>query len=214
MKNPVLIGASPKTRLILDFLKTENRSEEIGYLIDNNPIKKGTIFYDKKVIGIFEPEENFEFYKSCTFCISLSERYFPDRLGLLDQIVHLNLDLFSIISKTSVISKSVEMDDCCIVFPRATINSFAKIGKCVTIYTDALIEHDCILHDNVEISPRASIGGGVEIHSNSFIGLGSVILPNLKIGSNVVIGAGAVLTKDVADNQVMVGNPARPINDR
>jgi acetyltransferase-like isoleucine patch superfamily enzyme len=68
------------------------------------------------------------------------------------------------------------------------------------------------LHDNIEIGPRVCLGGGVEIMNNTFIGIGAVILPNLKIGSNVVIGAGTVITKNVSDNQIMIGNPGRSIN--
>lgn len=36
-----------------------------------------------------------------------------------------------------------------------------------------------------------------------------MIIPGVKIGNNVVVGAGAVVTKDVPDNCVVVGNPAR-----
>ena len=44
-----------------------------------------------------------------------------------------------------------------------------------------------------------------------FIGAESVILPNVTIGNNVVIGAGAVVTKEIPDNSVAVGNPCKVI---
>jgi maltose O-acetyltransferase len=40
------------------------------------------------------------------------------------------------------------------------------------------------------------------------VGMGSIILPNVKIGENVIIGAGAVVTKDIPDNSIAIGNPA------
>ena len=43
------------------------------------------------------------------------------------------------------------------------------------------------------------------------IGSGSVILCNVTIGENAMIGAGSVVTKDVPDNAVVVGNPARVV---
>jgi maltose O-acetyltransferase len=43
------------------------------------------------------------------------------------------------------------------------------------------------------------------------VGIGAVVLPRIKIGSNAIIGAGAVVTKDVPDNAVAVGNPARVV---
>ena len=51
----------------------------------------------------------------------------------------------------------------------------------------------------------------IEIMDNVFIGCNSTILPNIKIGNNVVIAAGSVVTKDIPDNSVVAGNPARVI---
>jgi maltose O-acetyltransferase len=58
--------------------------------------------------------------------------------------------------------------------------------------------------------------GKVTIGNRVFIGASSVILPGVTIGSNVIIGAGSVVTKDIPDNVVAAGNPAKvlmPIND-
>lgn len=54
--------------------------------------------------------------------------------------------------------------------------------------------------------------GCIEVMNNVFIGSNSIILPNIRIGSNVVIGAGSVVTKDIPDNSVVAGNPARVIS--
>lgn len=51
----------------------------------------------------------------------------------------------------------------------------------------------------------------VKIGSNVFVGAGSIILPGVTIGDRVVIGAGSVVTKDIPDNSVAVGNPAKVI---
>lgn len=57
----------------------------------------------------------------------------------------------------------------------------------------------------------------VHIGRNCWLGAGVVIVPGVTIGDNVVIGAGSVVTKDIPDNVVAVGNPCRvlrPVNDR
>ena len=51
----------------------------------------------------------------------------------------------------------------------------------------------------------------VAIGDNSWIGMNAVIVPGVKIGKNVVVGASAVVTKDVPDDCVVVGNPAKII---
>ncbi len=54
--------------------------------------------------------------------------------------------------------------------------------------------------------------GCIEIMDNVFIGSNSIILPNIRIGNNVIIGSGSVVTKDIPDNSVVAGNPARIIS--
>ena len=51
----------------------------------------------------------------------------------------------------------------------------------------------------------------IEVFDNVFIGCNTTILPGIKIGPNAVIAAGSVVTKDVKENTVVGGNPARVI---
>tara|TARA_A100001011_G_scaffold240255_1_gene248239 strand:+ start:1421 stop:1891 length:471 start_codon:yes stop_codon:yes gene_type:complete len=49
------------------------------------------------------------------------------------------------------------------------------------------------------------------IGKNCFIAINSIILPGVKIGNEVIVGAGSVVTKDVPNNCVVAGNPAKII---
>lgn len=51
------------------------------------------------------------------------------------------------------------------------------------------------------------------IGQNCVVGINSIVLPGVKVGNHVIIGAGAVVTKDVADHCVVVGNPAKVIKE-
>jgi len=53
--------------------------------------------------------------------------------------------------------------------------------------------------------------GCIEIGDNVFVGSGTKILYDVRIGSNVIIGAGSIVTKDIPDNSVAVGTPAKVI---
>jgi acetyltransferase-like isoleucine patch superfamily enzyme len=48
----------------------------------------------------------------------------------------------------------------------------------------------------------------------TWIGAGSVVKPGIKIGANSMIGVGSVVVKDIPDNVVVVGNPARIIRNK
>jgi len=54
----------------------------------------------------------------------------------------------------------------------------------------------------------------IRIGDNVWIGMNSVVLPGVNIGSNVVIGANSVVVKDIPDNCIACGNPARKIADK
>jgi len=43
----------------------------------------------------------------------------------------------------------------------------------------------------------------------SFLGIGATIIQGIKIGKNVTIGAGSMVIKDIPDNVIVIGNPAK-----
>ena len=53
----------------------------------------------------------------------------------------------------------------------------------------------------------------VHIGKNCWLGAGVIVVPGVTIGNNVVIGAGSVVTKDVPDNVVAVGNPCKVLRE-
>lgn len=75
-----------------------------------------------------------------------------------------------------------------------------------------------ITHDIIHkmLNDRANNGyieriGCIEIMDNVFIGSGTRIMYNTRIGSNVIIGSGSIVTKDIPDNSVYAGVPAKYI---
>ena len=53
----------------------------------------------------------------------------------------------------------------------------------------------------------------VHIGTNCWLGAGVIILPGITLGDNVVVGAGSVVTKDLPDNVVAVGNPCKVLRE-
>lgn len=85
-----------------------------------------------------------------------------------------------------------------------------EIGDDVTITNCTILAHDA----STKLDLNYSRVGRVKIGNRVFIGYGSIVLPNVKIGNDVIIGAGSVVTKDIPDDSVAVGNPARVIGKR
>ena len=79
----------------------------------------------------------------------------------------------------------------------------------------SLIGHNTVIATiNHEINPeirRDLIPKRVNIGKNVWIGSGSIILPGVSIGDNAIIGAGSVVTRNIPENSIAVGNPAKVI---
>lgn len=61
---------------------------------------------------------------------------------------------------------------------------------------------------------RHYIRGHVRIKENAWIGANTIICQPVTIGRNAVVGAGSIVTKDIPDNQIWAGNPAKFIKMR
>lgn len=89
-----------------------------------------------------------------------------------------------------------------------------------------------VIGDRVAIAPRVTlvtssdanfshlmqriqpVRGRIVINDDAWIGTGVIILPNVTIGRAAIVGAGAVVTRDVADEAVVAGVPARPLQGK
>ncbi len=117
--------------------------------------------------------------------------------------------LTSLFHPKSVISKYAHIGLGSVVMAGAVINPFAKLGLACIINTSATIDHDCELGDSVHISPGSNLAGAVKVGSKSWIGIGTCVKQCLSIGENVIIGSGASVVRNIPDDVVAVGVPAK-----
>ena len=113
------------------------------------------------------------------------------------------IDNSSYISDYSSLGRNIYVGRNCI------INFGSKIGNFTVINSGALIEHNNNIGEYCFISPKAVLLGDVSVGNKTFIGSNATILPGVKIGNNSIVGAGSVVLKDIPDNSVYVGSPAK-----
>lgn len=120
---------------------------------------------------------------------------------------------------------------CCIVGKGAYIDQNVQIGSNVKIQNYALVYHGATIEDGVFIGPRACLAndkipraitpagllkeaedwqvGRILVCYGASVGAGAIVLPGVTIGHFSMVGAGALVTHDVPDFGLVLGQPAR-----
>jgi acetyltransferase-like isoleucine patch superfamily enzyme len=112
-----------------------------------------------------------------------------------------------------MIGNNVGMSNTTIVATKSiTIGNNIMIGGGVTI-VDSDFHSLNSLHWHTNADEKNMISLPVVIKDNVFIGMDSIILKGVTIGNNVIIAAGSVVSKDLPNNQIWGGNPARFIRN-
>lgn len=122
----------------------------------------------------------------------------------------------------SVVLTNAVIGDNCNICAHTLIENDVVIGHNVTVKSGVYIWDGIRIEDNVFIGPSVTFTNDKKPRSKQYpdefsqttikfgasIGANATILPGITIGEYVMIGAGAVVTKDVPDYAIMVGNPA------
>lgn len=133
------------------------------------------------------------------------------RLQIHDLLKKNKLQPINLIHDTAYLPSSAQLGEGVQILPMACISEDTYIGSQSIINTNCTVEHETILGKGVHIMPAATIAGCCRIGDFSSIGTNATVLPRIVIGKNVRIGAGAVVTKNIPDNSVAIGVPAKII---
>jgi sugar O-acyltransferase (sialic acid O-acetyltransferase NeuD family) len=169
----------------------------------NNPF--GLIY-----LGNEKNKAALEKIKTSRFFISIGDNSI--RKKIFDDLDFLGCFSLNVIHPGAIIDETASIRQKGVMIAAGVcINPLAKIGNGVICNTACIIEHECVIEDFAHIAPGAILCGNVYVGSGSFVGAGAVIKQGISIGKNVIIGAGAVVLKNIADNEIVAGNPAKKI---
>lgn len=212
MANTIIIGAGGYSRVVIDNLSFNKDIKIIGFVDQTKEIHNKEKFGFKVFGDISMIPSLIKQYKIDSVFIAIGDQ--EARKKYSEEIKKYNLNLVNAIHPTAFVSSSAKLGKGIFIGAGCIIGPNVQIGDNCLIHHNVVLPNDNILEDYVHVSPGVNVGSATLMKEFSYIGLGSSILQYIKIGTGAVIGAGAVVTKDVNDNIVVIGVPAKPFKKR
>jgi acetyltransferase-like isoleucine patch superfamily enzyme len=120
-----------------------------------------------------------------------------------------------------VVREENRIGDSVSIWTNTVIDYGCRIGNRVKIHSNVYVAQYTVIEDDVFIAPGVIFANdkypvsdrleGPRVKKGARVGVNATILPGIVIGQEALVGAGSVVTKDVPDRAVVVGNPARVI---
>ena len=134
----------------------------------------------------------------------------PKYRKILGEKVRTNgYELATIIHPLAFVSPTARIGKGVVLQESVYVSAGADVGNNTYVNGKTIIGHNVTIGENSQISSFAIIAGTTTVGENAYIGVSSAIRDHLHIGDNVVVSMGAMVMKDVRDNKIVMGNPAR-----
>lgn len=136
------------------------------------------------------------------------------RARVYGTLVERGFEVVSAVHPSAVVSRFAEVEEGAVIMALAAVNPDARIGRGAIVNTGAVIEHDCVVAPFAHVSPNATMAGGCHLGELAHLGAGASMIPLTRVGARSVVGAGAVVVRDIAQDLVATGVPARARRSR
>ncbi len=205
----VIIGAGTYGEVYLSYLQ-EAGIKVVGFL-DDDPKFIGKSVRGIPVLGGFSvlPDLKDNFGIEAVYCPLGDNKL---RVSILEKAVRLGYDTPNYIHPSVIISNDVFIGKGVYILLGTHIMPYTTIEDFVMISMNVNIAHHSLLCKGSFLSTGVNFGASIVAKRYSYLGINSTIMTGLhELGENCLVGAGAVVIKDVPDNAVVAGVPAKVI---
>lgn len=213
MSRILVVGASGHAKVVLDIFEKQGLHQVVGLLDDFKPV--GAQVFGYEVIGsVAEVSQLATQLLVDGLFVAIGDNFIRSQIVERLRSIAPELPFVSAVHPSAQLARGVSLGGGCAVMAGVAINSDSTIGDFCILNTNSSVDHDNRLGPFSSLAPRVATGGNVFLEEGSAIGIGAVILHGRKIGRHAVVGAGSVVTRDIPDQTVAYGAPAKVVRSR
>jgi sugar O-acyltransferase (sialic acid O-acetyltransferase NeuD family) len=203
----IIIGAGTYGQVYKEYL--QSYYDVTGYYDDDNTLH-GNLIDGVEVKGSVKDAIEKESKTDTSVFVPIGNN--PVRIKILKEFVLNGFNTPSFIHENTIIHSSVKIGKAVYILPGTCIMPLSVIGDYTMISVNSTVSHHTVINEGVFISFGVNVGASLKLCELAYVGIGATIMTGVKnVGVNSLIGAGAVVTKDVPDNAVVAGVPAKII---
>ena len=207
MKEIIIVGGGGFAKEIIWLASSCGRS--VRGLLDDNEEAQGNTLSGIDVIGRVSDWVDFQ---DCEFIIAIGSPRV--RALVYRKMTELGIPKFSTLVHPSVhMSKDVEIGEGSMICAGSILTTEIKLGSHCILNLNVTVGHESELSDFVTVAPMAVISGNVILEECVEIGTGATLRQGLIVSKGAMLGMGGVLTKNIPQNCIFAGNPAKKLKE-
>lgn len=204
----IVVGASGFGRELVQYVDDAHKNTpgvQIKGFLDDDPAKldSGKIMG----IGILGSAGSYAIQENDRFIISLGDPGL--RQSLAKQLARRGARFVSIVHPTAYVALTARIGNGCVIGPFAHVGSYVQIEDHVLLNLYSAAGHDARVGAFCVFSPYSVANGGSRLENSVFLGTHAAITPNIRVGGGSKIAAGAIVYRDVPEQSLATGNPAK-----
>lgn len=186
-----------------DINKKEKRWDSFLFIDDSLSSKEVAGI---EVVSFMEYEKRAEAVTSeCV--IAIGEPF--EREKLYQKLTDSNLKLATFVEPSAKIYERTKIGQGTIILNNSVVLNDSVLEDNVIIQPFCVVGHDCIIGAHSVISAYVSQGGWSNIGKRTFVGMCVPIKNGINIGNDTIVSMGSVVVRNIPDNVIALGNPAR-----
>lgn len=210
MKPIVLFGTGPVAEVVYYFMKSDSALEVAAFTVDG-AYKKDEVFCSLPLVDF---ERVTDFYPPDQYAMFIAVGYShmnAFRAQRLADAREKGYEIISYIHPDSGMPGNCTYGENCFIMDKVLIHPFVDLGDNVFVWSGALIGHHSKIGDHCWIASCANIAGKVTVGASCLVAINATVGNGVTIGDKAFLGANTLLTRDLAEGQVLVAESTKPI---